>query len=86
MREEFERWYLKVVRGHPNNLAKGEDGGYKYLGAMFLAWEAATMIEREACAKVCEDKAAEWAPGEKPAQWQLECARFIQLRSNANPR
>lgn len=49
MREEFERWYLQVVKGHPNNLTKDESGGYKYLGAMYLGWEAATLIEREAC-------------------------------------
>ena len=52
MREDFERWYLQVVKGHPNNLTKDEDGGYKYLAAMYMGWEAATMIEREACAKV----------------------------------
>lgn len=55
MREEFEQWYLRVARGHPSNLLKDESGEYQYIGAMYLGWVAATLIEREACAKVCED-------------------------------
>lgn len=36
--------------------------------------------EREACAKVCEDKAAEWANGEVVGRWQAECAAAIRAR------
>lgn len=86
VREQFEQWYLRVVRGHPSNLARDASGGYLYLGAMYLAWEAATLIEREACAKVCDERAETWAKGESPASWQQECARFIRMRSNLEVR
>lgn len=89
MREDFERWYLQVVRGHPANLLKDESGGYKYLAAMYLGWEAATLIERERCAKLCDEYAVKHANVEdddnRSAQaWMMsQCAAQIRMRSNA---
>jgi hypothetical protein len=45
MRGEFEAWFLTVVKA-PARLAKDQHGMYLYVGQQFLAWEAATMIER----------------------------------------
>ena len=39
--------------------------------------------EREACAKVCEHKAAEWAEGETSGRWQSDCAAAIRARGQA---
>lgn len=91
MREEFERWYLQVVKGHPNNLTKDESGGYKYLAAMYLGWEAATLIEREKCAQLCEEVVTH--PAGHGGQWEgygavktqrdgTACAAAIRMRSN----
>jgi hypothetical protein len=80
MREQFEKWYLQVIRGNPANLLKDEGGGYKYLAAMYLGWEAATLIEREACARVCETQTEE---PECPERAQY-CADAIRMRSNVS--
>lgn len=39
-KEQFEKWYISELKGHPNNVAKDSQGNYAYLGAMFAAWEA----------------------------------------------
>lgn len=53
LREDFENWYLSVVKGDPANLAKDQNGCYTHVGSMYLGWEAATLIEREKCKRDC---------------------------------
>lgn len=50
VRALFEQWYLRVLKGHPNNLTRDENGGYKFLATLYLAFEAGMAVEREACA------------------------------------
>ena len=47
------------------------------------AYAAGAAAEREACAKACEHKAAEWAEGETSGRWQSECAAAIRARGQA---
>lgn len=89
MREAFEQWYLQVVKGHPNNLLKDESGGYRYLGVMYLAWEASSVVEREACANVLNLSRSEalLMAGEMTAQeWRTVAAvlRALQARMRSN--
>ena len=81
MREEFEQWYLGVVRGHPNNLLKDENGGYKYLGEIYLAWEVATLIECEACAKIAEQFCAKPI---HPLNYDVRAQIAEQIRARSN--
>lgn len=55
--------------------------GHAYESNLLGFARAVMEIEREACAKVCDDKVAEWAPGEDASRWQLECAKAIRMRA-----
>lgn len=64
----FEQWYLRVLKGHPNNLTRDENGGYTFLGTLYLAFEAGMLIEREAWAKAAETAAAKMSESEIAAK------------------
>ena len=54
------------------------------LAALENLVRAAMMAEREACAKVCDDKADEWADSAHPSALdQRDCALAIRMRANA---
>jgi hypothetical protein len=44
------------------------------------AWKAATRVEREACAKVCEEEAQRWQGEQDITDFRL-CAAAIRARS-----
>ena len=47
-----------------------------------IAWDAASIAEREACAKLCEERAdASWS--EEETIFSRACANDIRARSNA---
>lgn len=68
MREEFEKWaegrgfYLTLFRD--SDYYRNDDTAFAW-----SAWQAATRVEREACAKACEESAdgfgghGDWASG-----------------------
>ena len=64
----FEEWWAKQPKDPTKHISPRE------------AWKAATLVEREACAKVCEELMAcdEYDPGESFAD-------AIRNRSNAEP-
>lgn len=56
MRERFEAW-LTSINGGPMYWNTSD--------AMLAAWQAATLSERERCAKVCEQiNGSNWAPAQ----------------------
>ncbi len=59
-----------------------------HIEAFQAGWKAAILVEREACAKVCEAHADGWGknPGNNPIAGFIaasNCAGDIRLRSNA---
>ena len=40
VRTRFEQWYLRDLRGNPANLELDENGEYKYLPTLLLAFAA----------------------------------------------
>lgn len=97
VRALFEQWYLRVVKGHPNNLTRDENGGYKFLATLYLAFEASMVIEREACKEACRKIAAQYPTDIWPEDGETldcksarmarltaaNCEREIDMRSNA---
>ena len=55
MRKDFEAWDSEQFDIHAD-LYSMNDGGYRdrLIKCRFHAWQAATLAERERCAKVCE--------------------------------
>ena len=62
---------------------EGTDTGASLERFAQAAYAAGAAAEREACARVCEHKAAEWAEGETSGRWQSECAAAIRARGQA---
>lgn len=58
VRTRFEQWYLRDLRGNPANLALDENGEYKYLPTLLLAFAAGEKTEREAWIS-CSDRMPE---------------------------
>lgn len=74
MRERFEAWYDAFAFRRDFNK-------YGPSGAAFEVWQAATLAERERCAKVCEELAnlMESGAGEKePGHRLRQAARNIR--------
>jgi hypothetical protein len=46
VRPLFEKWYLQVLKGHPNNLLKNSDGTYTYSATAYMAFEAGADLAR----------------------------------------
>lgn len=67
-REQFEAWYATTDARFWNTS-----------DAAFAAWRAAVKVEREACAKICDER--KWR-GE-PLNFAEYCAEEIRMRSNA---
>ena len=58
VRTRFEQWYLRDLRGNPANLELDENGEYKYLPTLLLAFAAGEKTEREAWIS-CADRMPE---------------------------
>ncbi len=58
MRKRFEQWY---AGDSPRGLERNADGEYKYMPAnvAWRTWQAATAVEREACAEGAESAASD---------------------------
>lgn len=69
IREAFETWYTEL---NPRESRQG---------ITWDAWQAATLAERERCAKACEESwpsmHAHWGPGQARAACE-ECAAAIR--------
>ena len=48
VRTRFEQWYLRDLRGNPANLELDENGEYRHLPTLLLAFAAGEKTEREA--------------------------------------
>lgn len=72
-----DEWYEGINNGSPYHW---RDVGPDEIWA--AAWDAATLAEREACAKACESPVPGLIYERRPMDWR-ECARQIRARSNA---
>lgn len=77
MREDFERWYLQVTRGSPSDLLKDENGQYKFVGREYLAWEAATLVERETCDKLMDEVGAKLQTEDKSNDYWMGVGAMV---------
>ena len=81
-REAFE-WWMSDEGKSPKAVERNGEC-YKLMQAQICwsawqpAWQAATLAEREACAKVCEEVGSEYDDQEVYASW---CAKAIRARS-----
>lgn len=89
MRAEFEAWARPLWRHREDfdqrtGAAPGTYNNYE-VQAAWVAWQEATKIEREACAKDCETFAWQHPSASMlgPEQNRLGCAALIRSRSNA---
>lgn len=88
-RATFEEWYFDGAI--PKASERSVNGEYKYMAAeqAWRTWQAATKLERDACAVLCEEHyrepqimratTIEEAPFRGAA---LDCAEMIRMRSN----
>lgn len=79
MRVAFEFWYSDEGSA-PKAVERDQFGVYKLMSAQlaWVAWQAASAVEREACALICEEFANdEWSHSETACR----CAEAIKARS-----
>ena len=84
-RDKFEAWWFAAPEG---GASYEQVYGRSYREVAFLAWgmaaEEAVRLEREACAKLCEEVAADngfyFPPNESRAEAK-DCAAAIRARS-----
>jgi hypothetical protein len=74
MNEEFNQWWDSSYTLQNNQYEPETPVWWAW-----EAWKAATKVEREACAKVCDDINAEYGGEDVLATW---CAKAIRARSN----
>jgi hypothetical protein len=83
-REEFEKWKTEASL-YMANFSRCADPGFDHeyempqMQAAWQAWQAAAKAEREACAKVCENRPD---PAGKFSDQYADCAKAIRMRAN----